>query len=527
MLAEAQYREVSRDWDRAVDISRTLLESYPDNLDYALRLARVETRAGKGHDAVASLQTVRKMPPPLGDDPRIDLAEALAAESFADYQLQLAAARRAEDKGRLQGARLLVARALQHQCEAMSALGQLQESLEKCEQAQHTYAEVGDLHSLAQVLTYAAIALDDRGDFINTRIKYDQALAIFRRVGDRAGTADGLNNVAILLGEQGDLLGAKRTYEQALAIYRSLGNKANIGAISGNLGNLLRKLGDLPGAQSRFDEAIALEREIGDQYTLTEWLEGMAELLLARGNPAGARKFLEQTDAIVREIGNNERKAAISVTWGRLLAAQDDLVGAKTKFDQALKVHTEMDAKKEAAVDRLELAEVALEQGHPELVAEPCRAAEEFFRSQKDPDDEARARSIVAKALLAQGKSIEARKEWEFLAHYSTASQNRENGLAVAIVAAQLEAASGSSGSREAIRNLNVAEDRAQKYGFITRELEVRFAVGALEATSPKSARARAQLAVVEKDAASKGLVLLARKARAAAAVPMSALTAQ
>jgi hypothetical protein len=190
-------------------------------------------------------------------------------------------------------------------------------------------------------------------------------------------------------------------------------------------------------------------------------------------------------------------------------------------------MHTEMGAKKEAAVDQMELADIALEQGQPDLVVEPCRAAEEFFRSQKDPDDETRARSIVVKALLAQGKSTEARKESEFLTRYSKASQNRENALQVAIVAAQLQARLGSGGRGDAIRTLNAAVAEARKHGFATRELEARILAASLEAQSTKSAYARAQLAAVEKDAASKSLALLARKAHAAPAVPPSGPIAQ
>lgn len=515
MLAEAQYREATKDWNHAIEINRTLFQSYPDSLDYGLRLARTQTRAGKGQDALATVEALKKLPPPARDDPRIDQAEAFAAESLGDYRRQLAAAQRAAGKGTALGARLLVARALQHQCEAMSAMGQLQEATKKCEQAQYTYAETGDLHSSAQTITYTAIILDDQGDFIASRSKYDQALAICRRIGDGACVADELNNIGILLGEQGDLLGARKLYEQALASYREIDNNVAVAAILGNLGNVLRRQGELSTAQSRYAEALAMDREIGDQYTVTEWLQGSALLLYDRADLAGSKKLLEQADPIVHEIGNNERTAANLFVWGKVLSAQDDLAGAKSKFQEALKLHTGMGAKKDAALDELELADLSIEEGRPESAAAPCQAAGELFRSEKNADDEILSRAILAKALLAQSNPQEAWKETESLMNYVAHSQNRENRLQVAVTAARAHAALGRIA--EAKRSLNANRAEALKYGFGAPELETRLALGALEIKSGSVVQGRARLAALEKDAAAKGFLLIARKAHAAA----------
>src|SRR5437660_7589958 len=53
-----------REWDKAVEIYRTLFGFFPDNLDYGLRLASVQTSAGKGQNALATLEALRKLPPP-------------------------------------------------------------------------------------------------------------------------------------------------------------------------------------------------------------------------------------------------------------------------------------------------------------------------------------------------------------------------------------------------------------------------------------------------------------------------------
>src|SRR5437879_3519642 len=77
LWVEGRYRETTKEWDKAVEIYRTLFGFFPDNLDYGLRLASVQTFAGKGQNALVTVEALRKLPAPNSDDPRIDLEEAL------------------------------------------------------------------------------------------------------------------------------------------------------------------------------------------------------------------------------------------------------------------------------------------------------------------------------------------------------------------------------------------------------------------------------------------------------------------
>jgi len=55
LLVEARYREATSDWDTAVENYRTLFSFYPDNLNYGLQLSRALSSAGKGQDALATV----------------------------------------------------------------------------------------------------------------------------------------------------------------------------------------------------------------------------------------------------------------------------------------------------------------------------------------------------------------------------------------------------------------------------------------------------------------------------------------
>ena len=72
LLTEARYRETSKEWDNAAENYRTLFGFFPDNLEYGLLLARAQTRGGKGKEALATVESLRKLPPPAGDDSRIE-----------------------------------------------------------------------------------------------------------------------------------------------------------------------------------------------------------------------------------------------------------------------------------------------------------------------------------------------------------------------------------------------------------------------------------------------------------------------
>ena len=89
---EARYREMSGDWTQAIEIYARLQQSYPDNLDYGLELARAQDSLGNSVEAAATIAVLRKSSLLDHDDPRIDLTEARIAAHLGDFKRQLAVA---------------------------------------------------------------------------------------------------------------------------------------------------------------------------------------------------------------------------------------------------------------------------------------------------------------------------------------------------------------------------------------------------------------------------------------------------
>jgi DNA-binding winged helix-turn-helix (wHTH) protein/tetratricopeptide (TPR) repeat protein len=515
---EGHYREMADQPDKAVQTYRTLFQSYPDNLEYGLRLAFVQYRTAKGQDALNTVARLRKLPSPARDDPRIDVLEGSAANTIGDYKKYQAATARGAEKARDDGARLLVAHALTENCWALKILGQPKEARVACEEAHRIFTEAGDRAYAATALSQVAVILSEQGDLAAAKARFEEALATSREVGDRSSTASDIGNIAIILHSQGNLAGAEKMFEQTLAIYRELGNKDYMSLSLGNMGGLLADLGDLVGAKARLEESLAIAREIGDKGQEATDLANLADVRYYDGDLPGAINNLVQSEPILRQAGDKQDDAYALGIWGKILSAQGDLIGARAKYQDALNIRNDTSARGAVAQSKLALADLATEQDRPAEAETPCRQAIEEFQSEKTTDDVISAHTVLARALLAMGKAPEAKTESDIAGVLAAKSQNFGARLQLNIVTARIRAALQESS--EAFKSLDAAFADSRKHGFVPYEFESRLARGEVERNSGKSAGSRAHLAALQRDATAKGFLLIARKAAAAAGSP-------
>src|SRR3984885_13894773 len=113
---EGRYRDIDHEYEKAIEIYRALFTLFPDNVDYGLKLAAVQTRGSKGHDALATVESLRKLAPRASEDPRIDLEEAAAWGGQGDLKHEEQPLARAVEKAKAQGSRLILAEAREMQC---------------------------------------------------------------------------------------------------------------------------------------------------------------------------------------------------------------------------------------------------------------------------------------------------------------------------------------------------------------------------------------------------------------------------
>ena len=558
LSVEARYRETTNDWDKAVEIYRSLFSFFPDNLEYGLQLARTQASAGKGQEALSTIALLRKFPPPQRDDPRIDLAEGVAARSLGDFRRFEASAAQAAAKGQAQGSRLVVAQARTDQCVALRHLGKPKDSIAACEEAQGIYASAGSKRGVAMALNNIANSYYDQGDLAGAKNIYEQALATYREIGDQRGIAGALDNIASVSGDMGDTAGARKLSEQSLKIYREIGDYTGMAETLNNIGAAQVLEGDFGAAAKSFQQALDIWRKIGDKTGMATALTNLGDMLLGQGELAEAKLHYQEAFSTFHDSGQKGKSAYPLSGLAQVLSAEGDLEAAKGKYrdvlaicretndkhewayalfgmasvierqgdlvtarhrhEEALAIRKEIGEKGTEAESLLALADLTIEEGHPEDGEALARKALNEFQTEKLKDDEVMAHSVLARSLLAQHKLAEARKQIDLAAGLAARSPVVEARLDYAIAAARVKGATGSVG--EAVKSIEAALAEAGKHGYVAYQYEARFALGELEMRSGSIRAGRMRLNALEKDARAKGFLLIARKAAAASTAP-------
>src|SRR6266404_3136877 len=477
LLVEGRYREMSREWGKAIEIYRALVDFYPDNLDYGLALANAQLGANQWKEALETIATLRTLPPPLRDNPQLDLVETDAARALGNNKRAEIALARAAEKAQLVGASLLLAKARREQAwlyENSGRQGQVEGAIREAKQL---YLAANDRRGVAQAATLEGIAL----------------------------------------GRQGDYWGAKKKYEESLAIYRETGNRISVSSEYDNLGDVVLYLGDLAEARRNYAEALAIYREMGDQNGVALVTLGLGDVLLAQGKHSEAKRKYSEALEICRQLGNRSREASALASLARVQRIEGEGPEARRNAAEAIAKFQEVGDKTEVAHVRLQVAEMALDEGKYLLAANGAREAETIFEGAEAGRYAAEAKLILARALLAQGQLDDARKVIAQVVTVARASHNSQLELGGSITQAVAQSASGKPPDvGEAWTRLNTLVSEASTAGFSELKLEADLALGELELRTGKVSAGRARLEALRKESSEDGVIFMSLKASAA-----------
>jgi DNA-binding winged helix-turn-helix (wHTH) protein/tetratricopeptide (TPR) repeat protein/TolB-like protein len=477
LLVEGRYREMSLQWGRAIEIYRALVDFFPDNLDYGLALAKAQIGANQWKQALDTIAALRTLPPPLRDNPWIDLVENDAARALGDYKRAETALARAAEKAQAAGASLLLAKARREQAWLYENSGRQDQMEVAVREAKQLYLAANDRRGVAQAATLEGIALE----------------------------------------RQGNYWAAKKKYEESLAIYRETGNRLSVSNEYDDLGDVALYLGDLAAARRNYANALAIYREMGDQNGVALVTLGLGDVLLAEGRHSEAKRRYSEGLEICRQLGNRSREASALSSLAKVQRIEGDAPEAKRNATQALAKFEEVGDKIEVAHVRLQMAEMALDEGKSTQSAIAARRAEKIFEEAKAGRYAAEAKLILARALLAQGQLDDARKALGEVMDAAKTSHNSQLELAGSITQAVAQSASGKSADlREASERLNRLIAKANTAAFTELALEASLALGEIELTMGNLPTGRARLEALKKQSDDGGIVLVSLKASAA-----------
>jgi eukaryotic-like serine/threonine-protein kinase len=477
LLVEGRYRQVSRDWDRAIEIYRALFDFFPDNLEYGLDLTSAEVGANKWKETLDTVAALRALPTPLRDDPRIDFAECEAARSLGDTKRAGAALGRASEKAHAAGSSLLLAKARRDQAWLFENSGREEQVEAAVDEAKQLYVSAHDRAGVASVATLEAIALE----------------------------------------RQGDYLGAKKKYEESLAIYRESGNKLSVGNEYDNLGDILLYLGDTGQAQKSYGEALTTYRDIGDQNGIALAKIGLGDVFLELGRLDEAKDMFGDAAEICRQLGSRNRQAVALAGVGRVEQFEGNTEVARKEATDAVAMLEAVGNKSEAERVRMQMAELLLDDGRIAEAGETAQRSVNVLEEKKAGRSAAIAKLVLAQALLAEGRIAEARTVAEQVMSAASRSRDQELQLRSEIIAAQVEGMSGNpSESSNSLRRLSRVISAATALSFVDVAFEARLVAGKIELSRGDREAGRARLEGLEKESGKAGFVSIARRATAA-----------
>ena len=470
LLVEGQYRRAISDWPKTVQAYLTLFHLFPDRLDYGLLLASAQMYISPA-ESLQTLATLRRLPPPAGDDARIDMMEASALID-TDFTKARSAAQRAIDKASAQGSHVLVARTYGILCQQAPSIAASAETIRECEIALQSSVAAGDMNGQAMMMTDLAGLYYQQGELARAEKMWRQAIEQFRQVGNPDGVASAMANVGGAELVQGNLGEARKLLNESIPRYQAVEDKSGVALSLNNLGDLARQQGNLQAAETTYQQAKATAQEIEDKSAIGYVLSGLGDVFTDRGDLAAARKSYEESLALRDQAGERQFAAETQVSLARL----------------------------------------AVEEGHPaEAEAALLKYKDEFDKEQQ-ADDELTASIVLTQALLAEGKQVEAQKEAEASKTLAARSLNRLARLQFGLVYGRVLASDHPEASRAQLEK--ILKD-ARDHGFAGVEFETRLALAELEKKSGHEAASRTELSSLETSARSKGFGLVARKAAA------------
>ncbi|MFL5347080.1 MAG: protein kinase domain-containing protein [Hyalangium sp.] len=477
LLVRARHHEAQAEWTQAIEAYQQLLECSPDTVEYGVALVSAQVCAGQVRDALATVEALRRLPPPMGNDSRIDLAAANAQAFSSDFTGSYHYASVAVDKARQAGQGGIAATALLMQSGSLRNLGNVTHAASLLEEAERLFLESGNHGGALRAMYQRAITLVDRGKLREAESVYGTAI---RRVSSFRGSeleADILANAAWVYCHLGDLAEALRLIREAMELYRRLELIPEVTHYSIQLGMVRRHQGAMEEARHLLEQAAQAAREaVGDEFT-----EAWAQYEL-----------------------------------GQLFFDQGELSRARAHLDRALLLRRGRRLQAFAAETELSLARVAVEEGKPDEALRVLEQVLAAYAEPRTPDKEGLARAIMAQALLAK-ESLGAAREAIVQAR-SLAGQS-ENFVIMAEVALTYARCLSRSGTllerEETSRHLQALFARARQGGLKSVELQARLALAELEETVGEVSLQATYLAIAG-DANQLGYMTIARRAEAA-----------
>jgi eukaryotic-like serine/threonine-protein kinase len=508
-LIQGRLYEFSSEWDKAATYYLSLRTLYQDDLDYGLRQANAQVRGGKPKDALATISDLRALPGSIGEDPRIDLRAAEAAEMLGDFKGQEQAAARAAEKAERQGSRRLAASADWHRCNALVNLGDAAAAKASCEKARDAAKADDDPLLQARSLTGLGYALSDQGDTAQALECHRSALKLVREIGAQRDIAGALLNIANLMSSSGDVKGAHASYQESLDISRAINNKQGIVDAEGGLAENLYTSGDYGAARNIYEDMLKTAKEVGDQKNVALALNAIGIILFEQADLPNARKRFDESLKVSHAAGMKADYASTLIALGDLNLAQAQFDVAAKNYNEALQVNKDSADSLGTAQTNSALALLALEQSRVADSENLARQAADALHQQNNADSETDALATLARALVAENKIPDARAA----INRAKALPAQDQGIRLRLAISEAYVLAKEGKVPDALRTITETIQKTVDLKLKRLELEARLAKAEIDIATNANAAGKTAAKQVATEATAAGYLQIAHKA--------------
>jgi class 3 adenylate cyclase/tetratricopeptide (TPR) repeat protein/TolB-like protein len=508
-LIEAQYRTLTGDWDRAIEIYRSFWGMEHDEPEYMLDVAGVQIKADLGADALKTLDELKHTGNRYDADPRVDYAEALADGKLFSVKEQHAAAAKAASEASAQGARLLEASAYWQDCSALLALGDLKAAEKACQNSSENADMAAGRQIKARAQSVLGRIMQQEGNVSGALEMHKSALSTATDIDSQKDIIGALLNIADVQSSQGQIDESQNKLNDAIEIARRIGDSEQILIFQNNRGVDLVTEGRYGDAKAMYEQELSTAKNVGNKQAESAALQNLGVVLLQTGDVEAALQDTKQSLAIARGARlENEVVSALS-SLGDIQMAGGNLSLASTSYDEGLQIALQAGDEGNAANCRLGLAKLALENGNASAAGKLSLQASATFEKFGLVDPDGDALNALARALLAQNRLDEAQAQVDHAGKIGV--QDQVVKLSLAVTAANLKARTGSV--RQAEEMLDSSLDDAKRMKLVASQLNIRLAEADIDQTASSG---RMKLDSVEADArkAGYGLIVAETKRR-------------
>ena len=376
LLVRARHHEAQAEWTQAIEAYQELLKLSPDTVEYGVALASAQASAGRIQDALATVEELRRLPPPIGNDARIELAVANAKCYSADFAAGHEHAAIAVERARRAGQRGVAANSLVLQAAALRILGHAAQAVGLMGEAERLFNECGNQGGTLRAMVMRAIAL---WDLVRLREAESVYATVIRRASGFRGSeleADILANASHVYCHLGDLDEGHRLAREAMDLYRRLELIPEMTLVGVQLGMVRRYQGALAEARSLLEQGAHAAREaVGNAYVEGWAHHELGMLLLDQGELSRARSHLERSLALRQDRGLRAFTGETQLSLATLTVAEERPEEALSIAEQALANFVEQHNPTKEGLAHAIVAQVLLAQEDPAAALEAIRNA--------------------------------------------------------------------------------------------------------------------------------------------------------